>query len=230
MVCTIPLSSSNFQTIPPSPLNWITPPKPFTIFPFTSVIFPTKWLDMLDMVVEVWLSMPIVKESESTQNSWGLQQMLDNLSGDREGKDVHITLGCCIHLGHLFPIQAVCPLLSGLRYLLQLRLWLYFCFLWGLCRPEVSLRYVSNSILDFVHYEIVMIDLIPLFRHLYFLQVLLDTSDTAITVMVAPIMMMMILRASAVRNAGSRWALAIMRLSVKTPSPRQCPTLPVGFH
>ena len=89
---------------------------------------------------------------------------------------------------------------------------------------------MSNLILDLIHSEIFMIDLIPLFRHLYFLQVLLDTSETAITVMVAPIMMMMILRASAVRNAGSRWALAIMRLSVKTPSPRQCPTLPVGFH
>ena len=89
---------------------------------------------------------------------------------------------------------------------------------------------MSNLILDLIHSEIFMIDLIPLFCHLYSLQVFLDPSETTITVMVAPITMMMMLRASTVSNSGSSWALAMMRLSVKMPSLSQCPPLPVGFH
>ena len=100
----------------------------------------------------------------------------------------------------------------------------------GLCRPEVILRSVSNLILDFIHSEIVMIDIIPLFRNLYLLQVFLAPSETTITVMVAPIIIMMMLREYAVMNASSRWALAIMKLSAKTPSLSQCSPLPVGFH
>ena len=37
-------------------------------------------------------------------------------------------------------------------------------------------------------------------------------------------------RAYDVMNAGSRWALVMMRLSVKMPNLIQCPPLPVGFN
>ena len=74
---------------------------------------------------------------------------------------------------------------------------------------------VSDLILDLIHSIIVIFDLIPRFRHLYFLQTFLVLSDTTITVMVAPIIMMMMSRASDVRNTCSRWALEMMRLSVK---------------
>ena len=52
-----------FKVIYPSPFTWITPPKPSAISPFTGVVFPIKWLDQLEIVVEAWLSMPIMKES-----------------------------------------------------------------------------------------------------------------------------------------------------------------------
>ena len=199
-------------------------------FPCTGLIFPTKWLDLLEMVLEAWLSIPILKESESDENFWGLQRMSERLSGDRERKAVLMTLGRWIRPWHLFPIREVCPIILGLRYILQLRLQLCFCVWWGLCRPEVSLISVSNLILDFIHSEIFMIDLIPLFRHLYFLKVFLAPSETTITVMVAPIIMMIMLRESDVINSDSRWALEMMRLRIKTPSLSQCPPLPNNFH
>ena len=130
---------------------------------------------------------------------------------------------CCLY--------KLCALFSwGKSYCLQPHLWLYFCVWRGLCRPEVSLISVSNLILDFIHSEIVMIDLIPLFSRLYFIQVFLGPLETTINVMVAPIIMMMMFIASAVMNAGSRWEMAMMRLIVKTPSLIQCSPLPVGFH
>ena len=79
---------------------------------------------------------------------------------------------------------------------------LFVCL--GLCRPELSLGSVSDLILNLIHYEIVIIDLIPRFCHLYFFQMFLALSETTITVMVTLIMMMMMLRVSAVRNFGSR--------------------------
>ena len=42
--------------------------------------------------------------------------------------------------------------------------------------------------------------------------------------------MRMMLRASAVKNIGSRWALAMMRLIVKMTNLRQFPTLTVDPH
>ena len=42
--------------------------------------------------------------------------------------------------------------------------------------------------------------------------------------------MMMMLRASAVKNIGSRWALAMMSLIVKMTNLRQFPPLPVDPH
>ena len=44
--------------------------------------------------------MPFVEYLESTENSWGLQQMLEHLSGDRGVKVVQITLGCWRLLVH----------------------------------------------------------------------------------------------------------------------------------
>ena len=157
--------------------------------------------------------------------------MLERISGNREGKAVQMTLGRCMQLGNLFPIRTVCPIILGAMYIFKLCL--KFCLLvcLGLCCPEVSLWSVSDLILDLIHSEIVMIDLTPRFCHLYFLQIFLAPSETTITVMVDPIiMMMMMLRASAVRNDGSRWALATMRLSVRTPCLSQCPPLPVVIH
>ena len=48
--------------------------------------------------------------------------------------------------------------------------------------------------------------------------------------MVAPIMMMMMSRASDVRNVGIMWALEIIRFSVKTLKLSQCSPLPVSPH
>ena len=100
----------------------------------------------------------------------------------------------------------------------------------GLCRPEVSWWSVSDLILELIHSLIVIIDLIPRFRHLCFLQTFLAPSETTVTVMVATIIMMMMSRASDVRNTGSRWELATMRLSVETLNLSQCPPLPVAHH
>ena len=49
-------------------------------------------------------------------------------------------------------------------------------------------------------------------------------------VMVSPIMMMLLLRASAFMNTSSRWALEMKGLIVKAPKMSQCPQLPVGIH
>ena len=138
-------------------------------------------------------------------------------------------LGRRLRLGNLLPIGVVFPLLLGVSYRLQLRV-ICFCDWWSLCRPEVSLRYVSNLILDLIHSEIVIIDFIPLFHNLYLLQVLLASSETTIIVTVDLIMMMMMLRAYAVINAGSSWAMSLMRLSAKTPNLSLCPPLPVGLY
>ena len=51
-----------------------------------------------------------------------------------------------------------------------------------------------------------------------------------ITMLVDRIIMIIIPRASAVSNTGSRWAMAMMRLSVKTLNLSQCPPLPVAPH
>ena len=95
---------------------------------------------------------------------------------------------------------------------------------------EISFSDVSDLFLDFIHSEIVIIALIILLRYLYFLQVFLDPSETIISVMVDRIIVIMMLRASVVINTGSRWALAMMRLSVKTPNLSQCPSLIVDPH
>ena len=89
---------------------------------------------------------------------------------------------------------------------------------------------VSDLILDFIHSEIIMIALIPLLNKLYCFQVFLDPSDTTITVMVSPLIMMMMVRASAVSNTGSRWALTMMILSLKMLNLSQCPSLPFDPH
>ena len=57
---------------------------------------------MLDMVVEACLSMPIMKESDSTENFWGIQHISEHLSGDSEGKAVHMNLGRGMCLGIIF--------------------------------------------------------------------------------------------------------------------------------
>ena len=71
---------------------------------------------MLDMAVEACLSMPIMKESDSTENFWGIQHISENLSGDSEGKAVHINLGRGMCLGIFLSIWTVCPILLGVRY------------------------------------------------------------------------------------------------------------------
>ena len=148
-----------------------------------------------------------------------------------------MTLGRCRILGHLLLMRTVCTLLFRVMYILQprFRLCLFACL--GLCFPEVSWWSVSDLILDLIHSIIVIIDRIPRFRHFYFLYTFLDPSETTITVMVSPMMMMMTMmmmmimsRASTVRNIGSRWALAMTRLSVKTLNPSQCPLLTVASH
>ena len=129
--------------------------------------------------------------------------MLDPLSGDSEGKAVQMTLGLCIRLGHVLPIRTVFPLILGVMYILKPRLRLCL-FVWlCLCRPDFFLWSVSDFILDLIHSEIVMIDLIPLFRHSYFLPVFLAPLEKTTTVMVSPIIVLIMLRESAVRNSGS---------------------------
>ena len=59
----------------PSPLTFTTPPKSLTILPFTGVMAPMKLLDLLDMVVEAWLSIPIMNESDSNGKFYGLLRM-----------------------------------------------------------------------------------------------------------------------------------------------------------
>ena len=141
-----------------------------------------------------------------------------------------MTLGRFKRLGHLLPMRTVCHLLFGVMYLLKPRLRFCLSICLGMCCPEVSWWLVSDLILDLIHSEIVIIDLITRFHHLYVLQIFLAPSDTTINVMVSPIMMMMMLRVSAVRNSGSRWELVMVRLSVKTPRLRQCPPLPVVLY
>ena len=89
---------------------------------------------------------------------------------------------------------------------------------------------MSDLILDLIQSKIVIIDLIPRFHHLYVLHIFLASSDTTITVMVSPMMMMIILRVSAVRNSGSRWELVMVRLSMKKPRLRQFIPLPVVLY
>ena len=191
---------------------------------------PIKWLTRLELVVEAWLSVPVVKESESTAKFWGLQRILELLCGDSEGRSVSMTLGRCSRLGHFLPMRELCPILFGVMYLLQLRLQLCLFVYLGMCRPEVRWCLVSDLILDLIHYVIIIIYLIPRFRHLYFLWTFLDPSETTITVMVSPIIIMMMSKESAVSNSGIRWELAMMMLNVKTPNLRQCPLLPVAPH
>ena len=142
-----------------------------------------------------------------------------------------MNLGHWMQLGNLFPKRKVCSLLLGLMYLFQPHLWLCLFVCLGLGRPYISLCRVSDLILDLIHFKIVMIDLTPLFCHLYFLQIFLDPSETTITVMVNPIIMMMtMLRKSAVMNSVRIWSLAMMRLSVKMPILGQCSPLSVVLH
>ena len=89
---------------------------------------------------------------------------------------------------------------------------------------------MSDLILALIHSVIVIIDLIPRFCHLYFLQKFLAHSEITITVMIYPIIMTMMSSAYTVRNAGSRCALAMMRLSMKTLNLSQCPPLTVAPH
>ena len=174
--------------------------------------------------------MAVIKESGSTGNFWGLLQMLEGLSDDCEVKDVQMILGRVLLLKKHLSIRTVCPLLFGVRYFLQRSMRLIFCDWWGLFHLEVILRSVSNLILDLIHSEIFIIDLIPLFCNLYFLQVFLDPLENTIIMMVSPIIMMMMLRVSTVRNTGISWALEMMRLNVKRTNLSQCPPLLVGPH
>ena len=81
-----------------------------------------------------------------------------------------------------------------------------------------------------IHLENFIIALIPLLRNLYCLHVFLSPSETTITVVVAPIIMMIMLIAYAVTNNGSRWAIEMMRLSAKIPNLTQFPPLLVVPH
>ena len=121
-------------------------------------------------------------------------------------------------LWHLLPIRTVFTLLVRVRYRLQLLLKLYFYVWWGLFCQELCLISVLILILDLIHSENFIIDLIPLFRHLYLLQIFLAPSETTIAVIVAPIIIIMMSRDSAVMNDGRRWSLAMMRLSMKRPT------------
>ena len=159
-----------------------------------------------------------------------VQQILELLCGDNEGRALPMILGRYRHLGHLLTMRTVFPLLFGVIYFLQSRLKLCLFVCLGLCGTDVSWWSVSDLILDLIHSIIVIIDLIPHFRHFYFLHTLIAPSETTITLVVAPIMMMMTLRSSDIRNSGRRWALAMMRLSVKTPNLSHCPPLPVMLH
>ena len=141
-----------------------------------------------------------------------------------------MTLGRFKHLGHLLPMRTVFHLLFGVMYLLKPRLRFCLSICLGMCCPEVSWWLVSDLTLDLIHSVILIIDLIPRLRHLYFLQTFLAPSETNITVMVAPIIMIIMSRVYYVRNTGNRWALAMMRLSVKTPNLNQCLPLPVDPH
>ena len=156
-----------------------------------------------------------------------VQQILELLCGDNEGRALPMILGRYRHLGHLLTMRTVFPLLFGVIYFLQSRLKLCLFVCLGLCGTDVSWWSVSDLILDLIHSIIVIIDLIPHFRHLYFRKTFLDTLETTITVIVAPIMMMMMSVVCYVRNVSRKWALSMMRLSVKTLNLSQCPTLPV---
>ena len=89
---------------------------------------------------------------------------------------------------------------------------------------------VSDLILDLIRSKIGMIDIIPPSHNLYLLQVLLAPSEITMTVTVAPIIIMTMLRVFAIRNIGSRWSLSMIMLSVKMPDLRQGPPLPVEPH
>ena len=221
---TTPLSSSMFHNIVPSPFSCTTPPNPLTIFTFTVVMVPMKWLDRLELSVEAWLKMLMVKESESTEKFWGLQQRLELLCGDSEGRAVLITLG------HLLSIRILCLLLFRLIYLLQLCLRLCLSICLGLCCPEVRWWSVSDLILNLIHSIIVIIDLIPRFHHLYLLQTFLAPSETTITAIVAPIIITMMLMESDARNNGRCWALEMLSLSMKTLNLSHFPQLQVAHH
>ena len=93
-----------------------------------------------------------------------------------------------------------------------------FLCLVGPVLPRGKFVICVESYPGFIHSGNFIIYLIPILCHLCFLQVVLDPLETTITVMVAPIIMMMMLRESAVRNNGSRWALEMMMLSVKNPA------------
>ena len=86
------------------------------------------------MVLETCLSVPVVKESESTGKFWGMMQMSRCLSDDSEGKAVQMILGCKLLLGGKCPVRTVCTLLRGVSYCLQLLVHLLFCDWCGLCR------------------------------------------------------------------------------------------------
>ena len=141
-----------------------------------------------------------------------------------------MTLGRFKHLGHLLPMRTVFHLLFGVMYLLKPRLRFCLSICLGMCCPEVSWWLVSDLTLDLIHSVILIIDLIPRLRHLYFLQTFLAPSETNITVMVAPIIMIIMSRVYYVRNTGNRWALAMMRLSVKTLNLSQFSPLLVAHH
>ena len=77
--------------------------------------------------------------------------MSEHLSGKIEGKDVQMTFRRGMSLGHLLPIWMVCTIILGVRYCLKPHMRLYLCVWCGWCCPDVSLRSVSNLILDFIY-------------------------------------------------------------------------------
>ena len=74
--------------------------------------------------MEAWLSIPMMKESESTVNFFGLLRMSEGLADERAEKAVQMNLRCILLFGYFLTMWTVCPLLLGVMYHLQRRVWL----------------------------------------------------------------------------------------------------------
>ena len=69
--------------------------------------------------MEVWLSMPMTKDTVSTGNFCGLLRMSEGLEDDGEGKVVQMKLRRLMLFENLLPMRTLCPLLLGLLYRLH---------------------------------------------------------------------------------------------------------------
>ena len=114
-----PLSSSVFHNSVLSVLTYTTSPKNLTIIPFTVVMALMKLMDLLEMVAEAWLSIPITKESESTRNFCGMLQTYGGLADDGAGKAVQMTLRLRMLFREFLPMWSVHPICLGLMYFLH---------------------------------------------------------------------------------------------------------------